>query len=899
MLKLLGKLLLSVASGLLAKMLRELIETSVKKLPLPNPLARLRAIRLYKGKLKNTLTQMPFIYAGLDLDILEDYVSPDLCKVSTKSLDTKEELQGGGLEEFLKSSQYLALVGPAGVGKTTFMRRNALQISHRQSKFLKRQDRLLPIFVPLKLVSPQSVSGIYDYILAQDPFNGDSEFLCDTTADRGLFLFLDGYDEIAVTSGRQPQQYEISQFLFAGSREFPWPTGRFYRALEIRSRVWVSSRRDFLLSHALWESHDNRHISNTSVRAAGIKGIGANRKSLVDRIFKRYPSGKHLLDSDLFLQLIDAANDTEVSDVSFNPLFLTMMCYNYAQAVMKAGRSEIALGPTLEALILDCVNLLLIDLDEYKARKLPKPRAEEAISCLHRVVETKRKFLRYLAANAYLTHQSFFTEQSLRNDLSAFLETQTRSGEKERHNEGHRHPDDLITQLIYCGLLPQIPMSSHHRAFDFPHRRFREVLASSYFSSPIEYMELLQSIRVTRQSAFSELLSVLKRSPQFNREDLHVATLDLIADQMLIGERDDRDVVEITEAFVKLAPVSIDLSRSIAKLVFRAIQTREPAFVASKALLSKLHAKLDDVANIKKCLLERLRANDLNCFTLTLDLLESLDPKGLQILITTLMEDQSLNSHVAAYLLRAAARTKMKNVVDMLLHQMRRQIDLAPFFNLLMIEPEYRSEEVMLQAWSSLGLAARAEMLVHACLLVEGKMLKSAEFERLLLLVDSGYSSAEVRATQLGRGAFLVDENCVQLLRSTLEGSLLNLGAEAENVVDRDTKTDRDTEIQAAGSRLEDELKRLVGRPLGDSQQIFSAICQALNCVDWNSARIADNPVRARLVRDPLEKQLLKAAKSASTVAIGRLEHLFFAWSTYFNSGTTSHSLQWQTAFFV
>lgn len=73
---------------------------------------------------------MPFIYMDLEPgEVLNEYVEEDIANLDPSSLPSKEprKFSSGGAER-IKDTKRALILGNAGIGKTTFLRRTALNL---------------------------------------------------------------------------------------------------------------------------------------------------------------------------------------------------------------------------------------------------------------------------------------------------------------------------------------------------------------------------------------------------------------------------------------------------------------------------------------------------------------------------------------------------------------------------------------------------------------------------------------------------------------------------------------------------------------------------------------------------------------------------------------------------
>ena len=101
----------------------------------------------------------------------------------------------------IKDTRRALILGSAGIGKTTFLRRTALNIvagKGRSAQFLEG-EYLIPFYVPLKALDLGERSPILRYLRSNYPLlSGRSGLrrLTRLAREKKILLLLDGYDEI-------------------------------------------------------------------------------------------------------------------------------------------------------------------------------------------------------------------------------------------------------------------------------------------------------------------------------------------------------------------------------------------------------------------------------------------------------------------------------------------------------------------------------------------------------------------------------------------------------------------------------------------------------------------------------------------------------------------------------
>lgn len=471
---------------------------------------------LHRRDLMEKVKDMPFIYKDLEGDVINDFVDPDLRSLDIESLSPmagRPNSIHGRIRERIRDHKRLLVLGEAGIGKTTFLRFEILSLLKAKGRLDHYIDgeRLLPFYVPLKGLDNTSPFPILRYLLSNNLYlrrNGLKRLL-KLGNKHQLFLFLDGYDEIQ-TRGMQPggqeDDYLSAEFgylLHSGSlglaSNIPSQYRAFYAAAQ-RCRIWLSSRREFFLLDPISLRDDLPGGGVSRAMAMQLTGIGNSRHRLADTIFNKYRGRSHkyreLLSAEYFVQEIDRSPDYELVKMSYNPLFLTVMAYIYAGKAIDRGTHDVTFGQNLRELVLECISLLLIDLDEYKARGLPAAHKLALLRRRNDYVDEKKAFLFYFASRLLYEGRNVFDLAYIRQRAIHFFKveyTETDCQVIVRGLEGTGGASaDIALQLIYAGLFVMVDRTTAGVVtYDFPHRRFREVLASQYFDERDDRMATL------------------------------------------------------------------------------------------------------------------------------------------------------------------------------------------------------------------------------------------------------------------------------------------------------------------------------------------------------------------------------------------------------------------------
>ena len=763
-----------LGSRVLAEILGPRVTAWLKAWSLPPVVRRWFNLRSYRTKLPIKLQRMPFIYAGIESDVLNDFVAIELSRMDPSTLDLKEADSAFKLDPWrmLKDRRYVAIIGSAGIGKTTFQRHTILEVLSKSAPFLHAGESLLPVYVALKIVPNSGPFPIFRFLRAVEPFLGDSDYLLTLSKERGLFLCLDGYDEIALTGTTQNYiQQELGKMLFA-SVHVPSRPGAiprpgtissseaeaaaaegFYSALKEKSRVWLTSRPQFIQHHPIGPIGSRQSTAINAVATIGIIGIGQNRESLVRRVFERYSSTHmdvgSLLDAEYFLQHIDQESDGEIRDMSFNPLFLTVMCYNYAQTVLAKQRPDLPVGATFDALILQCIDLLLLDLDEYKARQFSAAHKQAIENRRNQFVEEKKTFLRYLAGYSYLHDLNVFTESLLHEILLSYLAiNQTENAaaiERTFVDKGSDRPS-FVRQLIYCGLFVLVDSSRDERYYDFPHRRFREVLATSYFSEPHSYVQFVVQVAARGPAVLVEVTSVLARSRVVRSVDVQSQALALLLNEMLEAPKRELNYVGVTDAFVSLKPQDCDLSQVVSAFLSRVMDMRTPRFDASARVLDLRVPAIDDVPRFEEYIKDRCAELDPYGTAFGCSVLAKYRTLSLVHVVMDLLQSRPVPSDVSAVLLRALLRCRLdrKEIRDFLVRLVGQYTERWGLFGALFEAAAVINNYLYREVWNALDSHGKIDLLLYLARLVESGNVSPELWTRFIVAVDTPLEHAGV-----------------------------------------------------------------------------------------------------------------------------------------------------------
>ena len=485
---------------------------------------------IHNRQLSITLRAMPFIYKDLQLDVLTDFVEVDVSGVDPETLrPRKQQLRGNAyVLDKLREHRTIALLGDAGIGKTTLCRFSIQTILGTTDKLppIHRSEDVIPFYVPLKAVDNAEPFPIYRYLLSTYRYlhgNRGRKRLISLAAKRRVMLFLDGYDEISYVGGSDFIKSELS-LLLGHERQTDRhlsiidPMPRLYNDLR-QCRIWFTSRPEFLRSNPL--------SFGQSVTQLAAAGVHTHRQRLAQKIFehhkKRGDFRAETLQSEDFMYALNDTGDEALRALSDNPLFLTILCYVYAAEVRNERDPNQALKRGVYALVSECISLLVEDLDKQKSGELAEP---------NRVAMTRRRaawptqklaFLRYLAAESYLASRGTLDEDWVFQKAREFFNLPNSDMEREVIVAGLETTDparNLVRQLVLSDVFSVIARPAQCPIYDFPHRRFREVLATDFWNTTDGVRVICANLA---SPAFAELIIVYVQRSEFRSEVMDAA----------------------------------------------------------------------------------------------------------------------------------------------------------------------------------------------------------------------------------------------------------------------------------------------------------------------------------------------------------------------------------------
>jgi hypothetical protein len=457
-----------------------------------------RGLSYYLQVLKQQIGQTPFLYGNLDLHLPDDYVPPEIRKIDLTTWKTIGHTDvKTNTTERLQQSKHIILIG-TGTGTTTFMRNAVLAVInnklHKRTSsfyFLYEKENPVPFYVPLKMIDNSAPYPILRYLLSSNPLlnqNSGMEILLNLARERRIFLALDGYDEIPFSRamGKNYVQEELGWLMNGEQKYYGDDRLKAIYSFMEDCRLWISSRIQFFYQHNPFTAS----VGGTkprNVSAIELCGLGNNRIELVKKIFNKYREGSrpsaHLLNEKYFLSEVDKAG-LDWKNFSESPLFLTMMCYVYINKVVESSESSFTRAFDVGSLILECVSLLLADLDEYKVRNLTTADRPAILKRRNAYFEEKRQFMYFFAAQVLLEGKPYFDVDYITQKARNFFSQELNMPQCKLIIAGLNHDSaanpNIVQQLIYSGLFVLLDRHQNRFLYDFPNRLFKEVLAAKY-----------------------------------------------------------------------------------------------------------------------------------------------------------------------------------------------------------------------------------------------------------------------------------------------------------------------------------------------------------------------------------------------------------------------------------
>lgn len=455
------------------------------------------AKRSYFKELEKSIKKMPFIYRNLDIEYsIENFVDIEIRTLDTRNLETSASKRNTFIASKLNFARLnenvkLIIVGNAGIGKSTLLSYITYCIIKKKkiSGYDFNKKGLVPIFIPLKAVQNIKRSPIVDYILENVPLfnkhNGD-RLLVKLISQRKVFLILDGYDEISFSAKENYIKDEIALLLNDGTllddENINDKYKRIYEEFH-RAKVWVSSREEFYRSNEIVAIQDK--TDTVIVPLVEVSGLGQNRPLYVDFVFKSLKKKnailKEKLDYEVFVSSIDRTYDEELIGLSKIPLFLNILIYLYETKTQQTDSIIEKWEKHVPELLREFINLMLQDLDMDKIKDLTPAERHAFRDRRNSYKEEKKEFISFFAMSLYMSGKSTFDSDYLIEKVKYFFSKLSNSENaptilNEIDFPSSSNPN-LAFQLLYSGLFKIVDVQKKIKYYDFPHRRFKEILS--------------------------------------------------------------------------------------------------------------------------------------------------------------------------------------------------------------------------------------------------------------------------------------------------------------------------------------------------------------------------------------------------------------------------------------
>jgi Predicted NTPase (NACHT family) len=482
------------------------------------------SVEAHLNELRGRLRELPFIFSypegELARDLETQYIPAAYREISLEFYDSMamspdipvREAEIRRATERMRYSARVILLGHPGMGKTTFMIHLALHVASRGTSNdidvpLPPSQWTIPVFVPLKLLDNSRRRPLLDFITSSyEHFSGAKGFrrLMRYAEKKQLLLIIDGLDEVYL-----PEKDEESMIIrdinalfsgvpdVAGHESVNSELASLYYSLRW-NRVWISCRAEHYRGNRLKLDLDYTN-STLSPPVVAVEMLGvANRHDLVKRLFDRYRERsdyhRDRLDEDLFFRYIQRRFDDDVVKLSYSPLFLTMLCFLYVnELASEATQHGATTKSSLSDTVMKCIGLLLVDIDENKVRGLPVKQRDRILAKRGLFTQEKLEFLQffgfYLIMKRGHSRVDAFDLEELYDTAREFMEVERPNGnilcELRAKSRGN-----FVEQIVDQGVVVLVGREGTLGWYDFPHRRFREVLAASY----IDEREMWESV---------------------------------------------------------------------------------------------------------------------------------------------------------------------------------------------------------------------------------------------------------------------------------------------------------------------------------------------------------------------------------------------------------------------
>jgi len=652
--------------GTISSIIGNLI-TNIKNI-FPKLEVRLFNKKRYITELKKLIEGMPFLYNDMDSRIVDDFVDLEFEFLDPDTLIGKSynKVQILRNNQKFKDLKKVVFLGDAGIGKTTFQRFVIMKIilKYDTNWLLYEKERITPIYIPLKVIKNDKMSPIIRYILTNNRlFKGRNGFkrLKKNITGNKIYIFLDGYDEamygdsignvnfihdeIKVIFSPDLLVERIPRFCIAKNddrlRDVNNPMSVYeenknnkivhieeefkdlYESMK-NIRVWLSSRTDFYRENKIDNSLEKKK-GYSILTVVRINGVNTHRMNLIGNIFNKHIQKDRFLNeylnSEYFLTEIDRmAND--IRDISNNPLFLTILCYLYVEKVKRENNCSVDMVENIKELIDECINLLLKNLDEYKARDLPTAKKLAVLRRRNEHIDIKKIFLPYFAGKLYIEEKNTFDIDDLKEKILIFLKEyefdESAHIIEEISNFRFRNTN-FIMQLIYSGIFIVVDIQDNKTYYDFAHRRFREVLATKFFSHYQNYHWLLVNCN---RPFLKEFISFFRQTSEFKNPSLHTKTLECILSNKIFSMEEN---YFSSINFVKALPENINIFKELKIYILETLEGEKLKFILDKSLLKMLLPEKEFMSLLKSSLFKINKNDDIEKISFLLSILHYFD----------------------------------------------------------------------------------------------------------------------------------------------------------------------------------------------------------------------------------------------------------------------------------
>jgi NACHT domain len=588
--------------------------------------------RKYLRDLRLSILNMPLLYRGLTLTVDADYVDVRIVKLD-RSINEHPMRAVGQMSTSTfglnNSFSRLIVFGTPGMGKTTLFRRATLEaIDNANVATRVVQERgLVPIFVPLKAISNHRPSPIISYILETQQYFAGSRGLKRFTKlveQRKVFLLLDGYDEIPFIGGSDFIRTEISRLMGAAEdsksksmlRE---ELSEIYSQLQF-TRIWLSSRLEFYKTFPL---DFGKGVGTLEVRGLPDHGI-----ALIGRLFKHYRETfpdyvtEQLNEENFLRELILGAADS-VSYLTSSPLFLTVVCHAFVHDLRERIDPMLAWKKGANAIIRRCVALLLFEIDDHKTKGLSSISKKALLDRRSAWQSEKTALLQRIAGNSYREGKTLLTSEDIMRYCRERIYELPDSEEIQKIKKGLNSDDSAVnigSQLIFSGILLRVRGSDNKDLYDFPHRRFRELLAVDEFDTPQGAQFLAE--HCLSENLFQLVLLYLESNSRWS------IVLDGLCAEVVEREtRKQSDSVFFAHALSRIRDRSY-LHNSVCNLILNAVESNRYPSLYLTSVLEAIDLKDRNFADrLRSIFCERVADGDAEACVFIYPILLAYSPK--------------------------------------------------------------------------------------------------------------------------------------------------------------------------------------------------------------------------------------------------------------------------------